>query len=40
MAGVDQVRFRVDDQGAASVAAGSVRNCRIAWAAAWSRPSW
>src|SRR5215218_5003745 len=39
MAGVDQVRVRVDDHGAASAAAGSVRNCRIDQAAPRSRAS-
>jgi hypothetical protein len=40
MAGVDQVRARVEDHGAASAVAGSVRNCRIAQAAPRSRASW
>src|SRR4029453_11823693 len=45
MAGLDQARVRVDDHGAASSVAGSVRNCRIAQTAPrssssrWSPPS-
>src|SRR5512132_4691199 len=40
MAGLDQVRARVDDHGAASAAAGSVRNCRIDQTAPRSSASW
>src|SRR4029453_12117175 len=39
MAGLDQVRARVDDHGVAA-AAGSVRNCRIAQTAPRSSASW